>query len=181
MSTPTPGVACDASVGVRFDAALHLHARICRVQPGGDSHEIADLALTLVLNPRREAREPAFLARNAWRNARTLLNRRRRRVVTDPLGEDTPLGAAIARGALPGAVRSDTPLDHAIARDLERRIRQRVGIELGSRGERVLDALLAGASTVETARAVGTSTRTVERLRRRVREIAASVVDRRAA
>lgn len=175
MSSTPPGVPSDAGAGVRFDAVLHLQKRLERTRPDSDAHERADLALYLVLSDRRQADTARSLIRNACRDARKLLVRRRQRVTTDPLTGDTPLGLAAVHGKLPACVIRETPLDLLIAADLERRIRSDVRAAHGARGVRVLDALLSGESVQDTASALDVSLRTVERLRLAVRSSAAQI------
>lgn len=172
MNPTHPGVPSDAGAGSRFDAALQIQQHLARTGPNSDAHERADLALTLVLSPRRQPGSPSFLTRNALRDARKLLMRRRRRITTDPLTEDTPLGLAAAQGKLSACVSCETPLDQLVAADLERRIRWAVDADHGQRGILVLDALLSGEGVRETAAALCTSLRTVERLRCAIRRIA---------
>jgi len=175
MQNPTSCVVSDAGAGVRFAAALHLYSRLARAQPGSDFYERADLALSLILSPRRTADTAPFLARNAWRNARTLLVRERRRTTTDPLTHDTSVGRLAAQGEIRSCMTSVTPLDLALANDLEARIRAEVISQSGRNGGAVIDGMLSGESVVQTAERLSVSVRTVERLRSVVRRVTREV------
>lgn len=78
-------------------------------------------------------------------------------------------GTAIVTSANP-------PEEHAIAVDLARRISAAVRRDVGALGEEVLSCLLHEETVGEAAARLSVSTRTIVRLRAKVREVAESVV-----
>ena len=158
---------------VRTDVVRHLYAVARRHPPGSEMHEIASYAVLLAMSAGREARSSRFLLRNAWRDARRILRRRRHREPTvDPLDEWSALGRRIAEGDIRYAVEHVTPASICIARDLEERVRAEARA-IGPDGPACLDGLLTGETLAQTAARLDVQPGTVKRIRQRIREIAA--------
>lgn len=172
MSTPPPGASSALGTGVRFAAVRQLQERRSRFVPGSFAYDIADHAITLALSPRRPTPNPGYLQRNALRDARRVLARAGKRIRTDALTPDTPLGREIEAGVHPGAIESiTTPESLAASALLLRCIKRHVSTRLGSRGLRCLSGLLEGESPDESAAALGVSPRTADRVRAQVRAV----------
>ena len=158
---------------VRVSVIRRLQSIAEEVPPGTETFEIADHAIDLALSTARAQATPApLLFRNVWRNARYIVRRRRATaLVLDPLSEDSPIGRKIADGALIPPSAPHTLEDHAVAADLEARIRWEAA-RLDRCGAQCFDGLLAGESLDETARLLNITPRRVKRIRARIRAAA---------
>jgi hypothetical protein len=173
MYDPISGASSAPEDGLRYAVVQHLQEQLANARPGSHAYEVADRAITLALSPRRNPAVPEYLERNVRRDARRILARSQRRVITDPMTPDTALGREIEAGLHPAAVdRRHNPEQSCSVSDLQTKLERRVGAHLGTRGLRCLAGLLAGESPRETAAALGSAPRTVDRLRAKVREIA---------
>jgi hypothetical protein len=173
MKNPTPGATSAPGGGIRYAVVRRLQDRLSQAAPGSHNYEVAERAITLALSPRRTADTPEHLERNVRRDAHRILTRARRRTFTDPMTPDTPFGREVEEGTHSAAVCPDpSPEELCEAADLQRGIEHRVGAHLGARGLRCLSGLLDGESPDETAAALGTAPRTVDRLRVKVHAIA---------
>jgi hypothetical protein len=96
---------------------------------------------------------------------------------------DRPLRPASVRSCGPAGkvagtaiVTSVTPEDEAVARDLERRLCAQVRAELGALAEQIFRGMIDGDSAAESAARLTVSTRTVERVRNKIRVLATTVI-----
>jgi|tagenome__1003787_1003787.scaffolds.fasta_scaffold20987355_7 hypothetical protein len=174
MYVSTPG-APSAGDGMRYAVVTRLQYKLTRQKPGSREYEVTDHAISLALSPRRAAVSAAYLERNVRRDARRILGRSRWRVLVDSFTSDATFGREVEEGAHAALVnRVYTPEAFAIAADLRRCIEARVVARLGLKGVRCLSGLIDGETPYETASAMGVSSRTVDRLRGAVREIASA-------
>lgn len=173
--------ATSAGDGLRYAVVSRLQDQLTRHQPGSHPYEVTDHAISLALNPGRAAVSKAYLERNVRRDARRILSRSRKRFVVDSFTPDTSLGREIARGEHRALVESvSTPESIAAAALLRRAIEVRVAACLGEQGLRCLAGMIDGETARETAVALGVSTRTMDRMRERVRTVAEALVAREA-
>ncbi|HEX8691414.1 MAG TPA: hypothetical protein VF746_03140 [Longimicrobium sp.] len=176
MYFSSPG-ASSAGDGVRYAVVTRLQDQLTRKKPGSRAYEILDRAISLTLSSRRAVVSAAYLERNVRRDARRILARARGRTVVDPFTPDTVIGRAVEQGLHPALVENvSTPEALAVASSLRRAIEARVVARLGLRGLRCLTGLIDAETPQETADALGVSSRTVDRLRLSVRDIASALV-----
>lgn len=177
---------------VRCDALLRLYRVLDRAERRGDARaaEIAEHALTLVLSEERDAADAARLYRNAWRDARRVVDDRRKRLrVSHVHTESAPTESDSEAFDLPlvepGATLGGPPSEPSFSSDnmdafpSPRRVDDELeGDELLARldvavhsipsGRIVLRGLLLGESISESATTLGV--RHVRYLRQLVRE-----------
>lgn len=158
---------------IRWDVIRRLQTLAAQHTPGTETFEIAQHAISLSLNPKRQVVNTSFLYRNVWRDSQRILRRSPKRYelplneVMDTVGH----GQKISQRLTFSLIDNNTPESALTAHDLEVKIRRMVSDE-GPHGERCLHGLLIGETIEETAVALGISTRRVKRLRDRLRRLA---------
>ena len=166
LGTPSAGD------GLRYAVVTRLQDQLTRYQPGSRAYDLIDRAISLSLSRRRAAVSAGLLERNVRRDARRILARSRARLAVEDFTPDSFFGRQVEAGMFPALVETvATPEAFAIAADLRRAIEARVVARLGLRGLRCLFGLIEEETPAETAQALGVSSRTVDRLRARVRDI----------
>ncbi len=149
---------------IRWDVVGKLYSRLQRLTPGTQEAEAVDHAITLALNPERQAQNVSFLVYDVLRNARYSKQRaqKRRSELFKKLNAYTRQTAA--------HINNETPEAVCIAQEIEVKIR-----EILAQGDsymiRCFDGMLVGESISETATACGISRRSVDRARHKIRTI----------
>lgn len=150
---------------VRWTVAGKLYSRLQTLPPGTREAEVTEHAISLALNSGRQSKNATFFFYDVLRNARHSTGRTqvRHSVLFNNL-------AAHSAQAL-DSVDYKTPEALCIADEIEDKIRD-AAARSGPHTVHCFDGMLAGESVTETARRCGISTRSVERARQRIREIA---------
>jgi len=159
---------------IRVKTMLSLYASMAQ-ERNSERLEILETALDFTLSEQRQPRSVAQLRRDVVRNARYTVNRtaQSRRQAA----ENRPLPDALHRrftwrndtGDVVVDIQTQvTPFDGVIAQDTLQAL-HRCACDIGAHGPICLQALIAGATTAETAKATGVSVSTVERCWRLLR------------
>lgn len=169
--------------------AHNLYDRLTNFHTGSDRAEIYELAISYALSPGRTQQNPKFLTHDVLRDARKTFFRRQRR--EHKLVEE--IGAAVGPTQTKGVEQvlassnmvaglslvDNKPLeDRLVTIELEQEIRYGVSA-LGAKAIRCFDGLLSGEEIQETATALGSSTRTVDRYRKKIRGVASRAMETR--
>lgn len=150
------------SSDVRWDVLQDLYSRLQKLTPGTKEAEIAEHAISLALNPRRQSKDATFFLYDVLDNAKhSILRTQTRRNAL--LKKFTAYSAHVVHNY-------ETPEAICIAQEIEAKIREAAG-KLGPNIVRCLDGMLVGESVSQTAAACGISRRSVDRARQKIREI----------
>jgi hypothetical protein len=149
---------------IQWDVVGKLYSRLQRLTPGTQEAEAIDHAITLALNPERQAQNVSFLVYDVLRNARYSRQRTQKRC-----GDlSKKLNAYATQTA--AHINCKTPEAICIAQEIEAEIRQTLA-QGDSHMMRCFEGMLVGESISETATACGISRRSVDRARQKIRAI----------
>jgi hypothetical protein len=152
------------SQDIRWDVVEKLYSRLQRLTPGTQEAEAIDHAITLALNPERQAQNVSFLVYDVLRNAR--YSRRRTQKRCGELSKKLNVYATQTAAHL----NCKTPEAICIAQEIEVKIRETLA-QRDSHIMRCFEGMLLGESISETATACGISRRSVDRARQKIRTI----------
>jgi DNA-directed RNA polymerase specialized sigma24 family protein len=152
------------SQDIRWDVVGKLYSRLQRLTPGTQEAEAIDHAITLALNPERQAQNVSFLVYDVLRNAR--YSRRRTQKRCGELSKKLNVYATQTAAHL----NCKTPEAICIAQEIEVKIRETLA-QRDSHIMRCFEGMLLGESISETATACGISRRSVDRARQKIRTI----------
>jgi hypothetical protein len=157
------------------DAAVEVVERCQRrlrlLEPGSETAEVVEHAMTLAMSSGRPSKAPDFLFGDALRDARRTIVRSRNRTLRVVRETGRLATQGVRTGATAGFIDSESPEQRVLARELVAILRQHAH-DLGGPAPRVLDGLLTDEPELETAAAAGVSRSTVTRLRRAFRSCA---------
>ncbi len=152
------------SQDIRWDVVGKLYSRLQRLIPGTQEAEAIDHAITLALNPERQAQNVSFLVYDVLRNARYSRRRTQKRC-----GDfSKKLNAYATQTA--AHLNCKTPEAICIAQEIEAKIRETLA-QSDSHMMRCFEGMLVGESISETAIACWISRRSVDRARQKIRTI----------
>ena len=169
-----------SSLPLRFTVVREFQSELAFLSPGTPEFEEADIAAALATNPRRTTDLPEFFRRNLRRDARRTYRRRRRPLFLSDLArsmtvvEDSENECGVE--TLLPAAKGPAPPDCAAASELELEIRRAVDHIPGA-GE-CLNGMLANERPADTAERIGTPVHRVHYVRRQIREITATLMQR---
>lgn len=162
----------DDSVNEAYlDVALECYRRVRALRESTEDAEVAEHAISLVLERRGRELDAPLLLHDVLRNSRHSVRRGRARFLraVEETGQLALRG--IASGGVAGFEQLDSPERICELRDHLQALRD-AAASSGPHGGRVLAGLLVGETSAETAAAAGVSRATVERTVRRLREAA---------
>lgn len=151
------------SSDVRWDVLKVLYSRLQKLTPGTKEAEIAEHALSLALNSRRQFKHiTLFVCKDVLDNAKYSILRTQTR--------HSALVKKLAAYSVRKEDNCETPEAFCIAQEIEAKIRE-AAAKLGPNMVCCLDGMLVGESISQTAAACGISRRSVDRARQKIREI----------